>query len=188
VQLLPGDKILVVSDYRLSLYDTLSVEATADIPSPDSFTWPSSYPTWEILFEIRGISQLYCCGNTNESRLILGTRRCIYGIIIPCHITAGSRPKMVQLMPLESYFGSNMCHFGYNSAVMIYSPYLLLHYFNYPWLEGSSESPVGSSNSLVREIDKKTWRRPRYSAFDECSGRVVVEAGNAVVAYDFSKL
>ena len=194
MQLLPGDKILVASDYSVRLHDTLSVEPTADIPSADwnPPTWPYPAPTWARTDfpKILGISQLYYCGNTNEFRLILGTWRCIYGIIIPSHIAAGSQPKMVELLPLESCHWSDRCRFGYNSAVMIRCelPYLHLHY--YPWPEGSSESPVGPSNSLFRKLDEKTiWCSKYCYAFDECSGRLVVtvEDVNDVAVYDFAE-
>ena len=183
---------MVASKYSLRLYDTLSVEATADIPSADPLTWPYPSPTWARTHfpEILGISQLCYCDNTNEFRLVVGTWDCIYGITIPCHIAAASQPKMVQLMPMETCYWSDRCRFGYNSAVMIRCelPYLYLRY--YPWPEGSSDSPVGPSNSLLRKLDEKTiWCSKYCYAFDECSGRVVVtvEAGNDVAVYDFAK-
>lgn len=54
----------------------------------------------------------------------------------------------------------------------------------YSWPEGSAESSLGPSNFVEFDED---WRSPEYSAFHECSGRVVAEAGDEVVGYDFAK-
>jgi hypothetical protein len=76
-------------------------------------------------------------------------------------------------------------YFGYNSTVMIgKGPAFTMLYHSWP--EGSSESPCRPSNHLVSEIDEERWNL-EHSAFDESSSRVVVEAGNKLIVYDFAE-
>ena len=162
MQLLPGDKILVASYFSFRLYDTSSIEVVANIPLGDPPTWPHPSPTWDHGYRRNlGISQPYFYSNTKEFRLIFYTRYAVNGFTIPCRSgEVESQPKCVQLMDLNTY---------------------------YSWPE-SSESSLGSlglSNSLVGKFDEN-WSSPEYFAFDECSGRAVVEAGNEVVVYDFA--
>ena len=196
MQLLPGDKILVAANFNISLYDISSIAAVTDIPSADPPTSPHPLPTWRHKYiGRRGLSQRYCCGNTNEFRVIFYTRYAIEGITIPCH-SRKWKPKLVTLMPRNLFNGSEKCHFGYNSTVMVsgVSPHGM---FYYSWPKPSFKSSLGCSKpspghsksfgpSNVVKFDED-WGRPEYSAFDECSGRVVVEAGNEVVVYDFAK-
>lgn len=192
MQLLPGDKIFVATHTSISLYDTSTIEATANIP-PAS-TWPHSRPTWlsegELLIFPRnpGLSQLYHCCNTNEFRLIFSTTEAVYGITIPRQSgQVESEPELVELRDphnLNIIWGDRT-YFGYNTAVVIYSDACIKMLY-YSWPEGFSESPCGPSNSLVGKVDK-TWRSPEHSAFDESSGRVVVDTGNRLVVYDFDK-
>jgi len=99
-------------------------------------------------------------------------------------------------MPLNLFDWDKNCHFGFNSAVRIAGVFPR-EMFYYSWPKGSSKSSRGpckssghSKSSLghsnVVEFDED-WGIPEYSAFDECSGRVVVEAGDEVVVYDFTK-
>jgi hypothetical protein len=186
VQLIPGDKILIASDVKIGLYDTFSIEATADIPSADPSTWPRSLPIWECNHyeRCRGLSQPYSCSNINEFRIIFSTRDAVKGIIIPCR-SGEPQPKLVTLMPLNVLSGDDhkRCHFGYNSAAMI-DRVASRNVLYYSWPEGSAESSLGPSNFV--EFDKG-WSNPRSSAFDECSGRVVVDAGDEVIVYNFAK-
>jgi hypothetical protein len=200
VQLLPGDKILVAANFSISLYDTSSIAAVTDIPSAHPLTSPHPLPTWRHKYTERrgpGLSQRYCCGSTNEFRLIFTTKDAIQGITIPCR-SGKSQPKCVTLMPLNRFDGHKLkCHFGYNSAVVISGvcPGREMLYYSWPKSSskpslGCSKSPFGRSKSRGRsnvvEFDED-WGRPEYSAFDECSGRVVVEASDEVVVYDFTK-
>ena len=128
MQLLPGDKIFVATHTSISLYDTSTIEATANIP-PAS-TWPHSRPTWlsegELLIFPRnpGLSQLYHCCNTNEFRLIFSTTEAVYGITIPRQSgQVESEPELVELRDphnLNIIWGDRT-YFGYNTAVVIYS-------------------------------------------------------------------
>ena len=95
-------------------------------------------------------------------------------------------PELVMLQYIHHLISWDRTYFGYNSAVMIggSSPLTMIYY---SWPEGSSDSPCGPSNSLVGKVDKETRRSLEYSAFDECSGRVVVEAGEKLLVYDFAK-
>ena len=45
MQLLPGDKILLVSGFIICLYDISSIEVMANFPSADPPTWPHPLPT-----------------------------------------------------------------------------------------------------------------------------------------------
>ena len=189
IHLLSGDKILVVSGCYIRLYDLSSIQAQADVPA----TYPPAgcylEPIWEnsdFNFEI--LSKPYYSGNTNEFRLVFSTGFSVCGIIIPpCHVGAESQPEFVTFVYLHALCGQARCHFGYNSAVTIdgVPPGPRLRMMNYSWPEESSQSSPGCSISLVQF--HKNYRRPQYSAFDEYSSRVVMEAGNKVVVYDFAK-
>ena len=91
MQLLPGDNIFIATDVDISLYDTSSIEATANVPLAPTWLYRLR-PTWHlesklsILPEDPGLSQMYCCTNTNEFRLILSTMDGVYSVIIPCQI------------------------------------------------------------------------------------------------------
>jgi len=194
VQLLPGDKILVATGTGLSLYDISSIEANANIP-PAS-TWPHPRPTWLLEGEFfippnaQGLSQMYHCGNTNEFRLTFCTTAAIYGIIIPCQsgqVESDPKLQVVKLKNISVIFFWDRTYFGYNSTVMIgEGPTLTMLY--YSWPEGSSESPCGPSNHLFGEVDEERWTQsPEHSAFDESSSRVVAEAGNKLIVYDFTE-
>lgn len=182
--MIPGDKILIASDAKIGLYETFSIEATADIPSADPSTWPRSLSTWCNYYErCRGLSQPYSCSNTNEFRIIFSTRYAVKGITIP-YRSGESQPKLVTLMPLNVLSGDERCHFGYNSAVMIQTESIVSrNMLYYSWPEGSAESSLGPSNFV--EFDRDLSYR-NSSAFDECSGRVVVDTGDEVVVYDFA--
>ena len=175
---------MIAADFNFNLYDTSSIEASVDIPSADPPTWPHPLPTWTYKYPgCRGLSQPYCCGNTNEFRIIFSTRYALKGITIPCH-SGESQPKTVTIMPLDIFYGEERCHFGYNSTVVI-ADVPPRKMFYYSWPEGSSESSLDPSNVVKFEEE---WSSPEYSAFDECSGRVVVQAGNEdVIIYDFAK-
>jgi hypothetical protein len=184
VQLLPEDRILVASYFSIRLYDTSSIEVVANIPPADPPTWLHPSPTWEHHYaRSLGISQPYFCSNTNEFRLIFCTKYAVNGFIIPPRSGEESQPKILELMDLNTSFRDTKSCIGYNSAVVIDRvPRLKMRYYSWP---ESSESSLGLSNSLVGEFDEN-WRMPEYFAFDECSGRAVVEAGNEVVVYDFA--
>jgi hypothetical protein len=198
VQLLPGEKILVAANFSISLYDTSSIAAVTDIPSAHPLTSPYPLPTWRQKYtERRGLSQRYCCSRTNEFRLIFTTKDDIKGITIPCR-SGKSQPKCVTLMPLNRPDGHKLkYHFGYNSAVVISGVSPGREMFYYSWPKGSSKPSLACSKSSLGRLKScgrsnvvefdEDWGRPEYSAFDECSGRVVVEASDEVVVYDFTK-
>ncbi|KIM41977.1 hypothetical protein M413DRAFT_27514 [Hebeloma cylindrosporum] len=192
VHLLPGNRILVVSESTqasiICLYDMLSIETTANIP-PANFSHSSS-PTWEHKWQTcLGSFQSHGCANRfNDFRLVFHTTYTLYGITIPCDSGEdGLQPELVKLMTGHSSF-ENVSHLGYNSAIVMDTHSPLLYMLHYPWPDASSGSASGPSNSVVGIFDKKNWRRPKYSAFDECSGRLVVDTGlNEVVVYDFAR-
>ena len=186
IHLLPEDKIFVASDFDIRLYDISSIQPKVDVPATDPPAGFYLEPIWENSdFNFESLSKPYYCGNTNEFRLVFSTGYSVCGIIIPpCHVGAESQPEFVTFVDLN---GQARCHFGYNSAVMIdgVPPGPRLRMMDYSWPEDFSQSSPGFSNSLVQF--HKNCRRPQYSAFDEYSSRVVVEAGNKVVVYDSSK-
>ena len=178
-------KLLVASYFSFRLYDTSSIEVVANIPLGDPPTWPHPLPTWDHGYRRNlGISQPYFYSNTKEFRLIFCTRYAVNGVTIPCRSgEVESQPKYVQLMDLNTYFRDEKSCIGYSSAVVVDGePRLKMRYYSWP---ESSESSLGLSNSLVGKFDEN-WSSPEYFAFDECSGRAVVEAGNEVVVYDFA--
>ena len=181
--------MLVASGCYIRLYDLSSIQAKTDIPATDPPAGVYLKPIWKHFdcgFE--SLSKPYCCGNTNQFRFVFSSGYSVCGIIIPlCHIGAESRPKIVTFMYLNALYGQARRHFGYNSAVMIdgVPPGPRLRMVDYSWPESSSQSSPGFSNSL--DQFHENCRRPQYSAFDEYSSRVVVEAGNEVIVYDFAK-
>ncbi|KIM41965.1 hypothetical protein M413DRAFT_27502 [Hebeloma cylindrosporum] len=189
VQLLPGDMILISSGYEMRFYDTSSIEVTNHIPPA---SWPRHWPTWRL----NGFStdprnpdylRMYSCGNTNESRLVIVSMEGVYGISIPHQ--SESVPKCVALKEIHDRFCGSTSGVGYNNAVLLGDlPLLRMLYFSWPESSSDSESPGVFSNASVTKVEGKWWQMG-YSAFDEISGRVVLEPsrGEKLVVYDFAK-
>ncbi|KAF8962557.1 hypothetical protein BDZ97DRAFT_1759167 [Flammula alnicola] len=171
VQLLPGDRLLVLSEEPdIRLYDLTPFDATTSIPPVDMPTWPTyPSPTWksEIPHLRRdSLSQMFLCRHTNTLRLVFNTLHAVYGLVIPGNALLGQAPNLFRLMDFSVRNGPSFS-FGYNSAIR--HSRASLHLLDYSWPDGN---PPGPSNVLTLKFDGDN-RMERISAFDEGSGRMV---------------
>jgi len=192
MQLLPGDICLVAEYYRFGLQNTSAMEVTTHSP-PMAFnnTWPwDPALTWQFSLpsgQVESFSQPYYCRNINTVRLVLNTYSAIHGVIIPCDSDIKPEFQVVKLMDFRYNPGerSRYLSLGYNSAILNggTSPVQMLYY---SWPDGSR--PLGPSNCLIVKFRKKDLtEEKRFQAFDEGSGRMVVESHDEILVYDFAK-
>jgi hypothetical protein len=188
MQLLPGDLCLVAEYYRFGLQNTSAMEVTTRFPPIAFNTWPW-HPalTWQFSLpsgQVESFSQPYHCRNANTVRLVLNTYRSIHGVIIPCDSNTEPEFRVTKLMNFTYNPGarSRYLSLGYNSAILNggISPVQMLYY---SWPDGSRPS-----NHLIVKSRKKGLTEERcFQAFDEGSGRMVVESHNEILVYDFAK-
>jgi len=191
MRLLPGGRICVTSRLKFYVYDISASKATTHIPPVNSFAWNAS-PKWR--FGTNGvaenISQVYCCDNTNTSRLVFNTRKTIYGIIVPGPGDVGF-PQIIKLVSLKTELkkGSSGLSLGYNIAIWNDGPSpgpVRILYYSWPDDSGST----GPSNFLTVKFGKRYWNEGGCPSSDEGSGRVVVvekcRRREELLIYDFS--
>jgi len=171
------------------------MEVTTSFPPLPFPTWPwHSNHTW-VFSALSGAaencSQLYYCRTTNTVRFVLNTHEAIHGVIIPCDSGVDASRKL-QVIRLKNFnfhprasFGFRYFSLGYNSAILNGGVHPV-HMLYYSWPDDSHTR--GPSNSLIVKFGKKIWMDERCSqAFDEGSGRVVVEFQDEILVYDLAK-
>ncbi|PFH45005.1 hypothetical protein AMATHDRAFT_51828 [Amanita thiersii Skay4041] len=185
VQLLPGDRIVVLAEATIRIYHTKSFEVTTNSPPIAFHGWTeyASPTTWHFDDALCGnsLSRPYVCHNTNTLRLVFKSPQTIHGLIIPAN-PIGAKPQVVTLMELDMHFNRMFC-LGYNGGIM-HSRSPCFRMLDYSWPDDVS---VGCSNSLSVEFDGDRFLQ-FISAFDEASGRVVVCNQRELIAFDFSSI
>lgn len=191
MELLPGGICLVAVLYKFSLHNTSAMEVTTRFPPISFATWPW-YPslTWKFKLQsgsVERLSQPYYCRNTNTVRLVVNTYKAIHGIIIPCDNDIRPELQVIKLRDFKYALMETFRYlsFGYNSAILNGGvPCVQMLY--YSWPDGSRL--LRPSNFLVVKFTRKNLAEEKcFQAFDEGSGRVVVESHNEILVYDFAK-